>query len=449
MNLSKMTLRIILGQVLLCCIFYNTVCAQKINPTEIGSKLPELQLKHIYGKPSEQLKLSDFRGKAILLDFWATWCPPCVASLPFLDSLQRRFRNDLMVICVTREGDKTVNGVLNRQFSNNPPAFLTVLKDSVIEKYFPHQSIPHCILIDKKGIVMAITEKVGVTYDSIHDLIDGNTLKIDNKPRTIKYDTHKPPYASKQVVLGDEFLYHSMVTKYREDLNPSYARGINNDFIACINSSIVRLFQCAYGKFDLSWLDMNRVVCRGFTDFTDSAKIGIFKSEALINNWKNNIKTNAYSYELAVRDTFFTTDGLFEMMQQDLNRYFSRYGIEVHPEKINRKVLALVYNESKNLYNFKQGSGESIKISGDRFLRIANQPIAYFLSQLQPYLKVKVPVVNRTGYTGKINIEINGDMSSVSTVNKSLGVYGLKLIEKEEPTEVIVITKNPNAKNLP
>ncbi len=440
-----MKTKIITGLTLLYFIVLNSTYAQQIKPLTLGSTLPELQFNHVYSEPVKQVMLSDYKGKAILIDFWATWCSPCVMSLPFLDSLQSHYTKDLQVICITREDDKLVRQVIDRLFHGKKPSFLTVLKDSVLEKYFPHQTIPHCIWVGKDGNIKAITEKNVVTYKNVQNLINGSLLQLTNKPQDIKYDNNKPPYASKQVKIEAEFLYHSMVTKSREGLQSSMSRGIKNDFITCLNSPVTRLYQIAFGKFNMGYLDMNRIVCKGFSTFADSVKIGLFTSDKLIHSWENDIQQNAFSYELATRDTVYNFDELFEIMQQDLNRYFGAYGITGHVEKRNKKVMALIEIGGPTGYQSKGGKPEHYATPD--FLKISNERIAFFLSQLQPYLQKDVPpIVNETGYNGNITIEINYAKNTISSINESLAKYGLKLQEKEEPLDMIVITKNPASK---
>ena len=53
-----------------------------------GQPAPEFELKDLAGK---NVRLSDYRGKVVLLNFWATWCPPCKEEMPWFVDLQRRY----------------------------------------------------------------------------------------------------------------------------------------------------------------------------------------------------------------------------------------------------------------------------------------------------------------------------------------------------------------------
>src|SRR5579872_3883205 len=65
-----------------------------------GDRVPDLAVSHVIHYPSDSLRLSDFRGKLLVLDFWATWCSPCVAMVPVMDSLQKEFAGTVQFLPV-------------------------------------------------------------------------------------------------------------------------------------------------------------------------------------------------------------------------------------------------------------------------------------------------------------------------------------------------------------
>src|SRR5688572_12044376 len=65
-------------------------CASGQGPAAQGELAPEFSFKDQSGK---ELSLSHLRGKVVLINFWATWCPPCVDEMPSMQQLQRRMAN--------------------------------------------------------------------------------------------------------------------------------------------------------------------------------------------------------------------------------------------------------------------------------------------------------------------------------------------------------------------
>jgi thiol-disulfide isomerase/thioredoxin len=73
--------------------------AARIKKQLVGKPAPDLQVTDMDGKP---VSLADLKGKTILLDFWATWCPPCVADAPSLDKLYSKYgEKDLMIVGIS------------------------------------------------------------------------------------------------------------------------------------------------------------------------------------------------------------------------------------------------------------------------------------------------------------------------------------------------------------
>ena len=116
-----------------------------------GSPAPDFSLPSLNG---ENLKLSDLRGKAVLINFWAIWCDPCKEEMPLLESLSEEYGEELAVIAIN-EGDSVVEA---ENFLEEENIKLTVLLDEdrkVGEKY-KIGGYPTSIFIDKEGIIQAI-----------------------------------------------------------------------------------------------------------------------------------------------------------------------------------------------------------------------------------------------------------------------------------------------------
>ncbi|MDF1555451.1 MAG: TlpA disulfide reductase family protein [Deferrisomatales bacterium] len=98
------------------------------------------------------VNLADHRGKVVLLDFWATWCPPCRAALPHLAKLQEEYRADGLVV-LGMNMDKNREDL--DQFLANQTITYPMLKvdDATREAYGGVASIPQTFLIDRTGKV--------------------------------------------------------------------------------------------------------------------------------------------------------------------------------------------------------------------------------------------------------------------------------------------------------
>lgn len=124
--------------------------AQTLQPLPKPFAAPEFTLKGDDGKTH---RLSDYRGKVIVLNFWATWCPPCRAEMPDLVRWQREHRGrGLQVIGVTYPPTDLadVRRFLRRHKANYP-VLLGVLETKVL--FFEGETLPVTVVIDREGNV--------------------------------------------------------------------------------------------------------------------------------------------------------------------------------------------------------------------------------------------------------------------------------------------------------
>jgi thiol-disulfide isomerase/thioredoxin len=112
----------------------------------------DFTMKDINGK---DVKLSDYKGKVILLDFWATWCGPCKKETPDLVALSKEMSKDVVVVGVSvDQADNTPTIVQNFAEKFSIP-YVTIIDNSKIaESYGAIQSIPTTFIIDASGRVV-------------------------------------------------------------------------------------------------------------------------------------------------------------------------------------------------------------------------------------------------------------------------------------------------------
>ena len=103
-------------------------------------------------------RLSDYKGKYVLLNFWATWCPPCLEEMPDLSEISEKYRDkDLVVLAVSDEDGETVRAFLERHDYKFETGFLNVESDDNLPDIFKNTvGRPTSFLIDKDGTVKSV-----------------------------------------------------------------------------------------------------------------------------------------------------------------------------------------------------------------------------------------------------------------------------------------------------
>lgn len=116
----------------------------------------------------EHITLDDLRGKVVLLDFWGTWCPPCVESVPELRDLYKRYSKDgvFMLLGISSDSDEAEWKEFTAKNKMVWPQYRD--KDRRIHRSFGIRAFPTYVLIDHEGIVRFTS--VGMSWRSAADL---------------------------------------------------------------------------------------------------------------------------------------------------------------------------------------------------------------------------------------------------------------------------------------
>jgi len=116
----------------------------------VGDEAPDFVLRDIQNR---EIRLKDYEGKVVLLDFWATWCGPCVQLMPFYEELQAEDHGfELVILTLNLESAKKA-----KQFMEERELTLTALVDSdkKVMVQYGVSAIPDAILIDPEGVIRA------------------------------------------------------------------------------------------------------------------------------------------------------------------------------------------------------------------------------------------------------------------------------------------------------
>ncbi|NQT22010.1 MAG: TlpA family protein disulfide reductase [Candidatus Omnitrophica bacterium] len=126
-------------------LLFGLGCGNTYSGNTPFGKAVDFQLEDINGKA---IKLSDYSGKVIILNFFGTWCPPCRAEMPAFNEISKEYKNDVEVIAISVGGDPTPKV---KSFAEKHNLTFTVAVDDgkVSRLYGPIRAIPVTVIIDK------------------------------------------------------------------------------------------------------------------------------------------------------------------------------------------------------------------------------------------------------------------------------------------------------------
>lgn len=424
------------------CLAWGQPAAVPSPGLAVGQTVPDVLLPALERHPRPTARLSEFRGKLLILDFWATWCAPCVAAVPKLDSLQQQYAGRVQILPVTYQSGKEVTTFLERLQRQKKMQFTLpqVVSDTVLHRLFPHQALPHYVWIDAQGTVRAITEGKDVTAAHIEALLRGEPLAVRQKAEVLRrpYDPSRPALLTALDTTGGNLLYGSVLTGLREELpfrwdqSVATAQAVPVRKITALNLPLPMLYQAAFseGRRSFRW---NRTDL----EVQDRAALYTTLTGQDYLDWLR--AGRGFCYELVVPPAL--ADSAWRLMQQDLHRLFPQY--QAYVEKRPRPCLVLERNTSRD--KLKSRGGPRV-VSLDRTggtLRAV--PLAVLVRELNSkgVGALVAPVVNRTDYPGLVDLTLEADLTRVESVNAALRPYGLQLRAATQDLDILVIRDRP------
>jgi thiol-disulfide isomerase/thioredoxin len=346
------TIAILLFAVITFQCTYAQSNASAINQLNIGDQCPNFQFAHLINYSKKSARLSDFKGKLVIIDFWATWCGSCYRAMPHLSGLQKKYGDKLIVIAATYEDSLTVFPMLKKNRILKATSFPILYSDKALPKYFIHKQIPHTVVIDQQGIVKAITSPEELSDDKVKAMISHESVALKYKKDLMHFDSSKPllfgAMGNDLPLSANSLVSNSILMKYNDGIGNRTQWPFVLGEIAKISCSgpIVQLYRTALATHQLPntmMFNPEFPLLMQYSRIIWEAKDSLLFN-GLSNDKKHLLKTDTskcWYYELVLprKDSL----KLNSFMLQDLNRYFGMmYGLEGLKEKRKVQCWALV-----------------------------------------------------------------------------------------------------------
>jgi thiol-disulfide isomerase/thioredoxin len=411
-----------------------TISIKSEKALKIGDIVPDIVLKHVLNYKHEKIKLSDFKGKLVILDMWSTTCTSCIAAFPKMECLQNRFHDAIQILLVDPhnfkyDSEDEIKKALEKlkKRTNFTPSLPIPIHDSILNVYFPHQTVPHYVWIDKTGKLLAITELSYVTGENISSILNGEKVIMPIK-NDWAYDDTQPLSLEENKNDQNNFLFRSLFTGYREGL------GVRNGIRTNDNGEII-------GMYEIN-KNMRYLVAMAYpslaNDFSKNRTIVEVKNTPQRFEEKFN-PAYVYSYDLTIPPTSASMFNAQKYLQEDLKRYFN-----LSARKEQRKIKSLIITVTDKIadsYSKSEKNSDTDSSTTKKFIH--HYPVAEIIKIMEN--RFDKPLIDETGISSQnmdIDFPDNFNLSDTHALLFFLKSIGFSIKEEERAINVLVISDN-------
>ena len=143
-----MSVKRLTSSIVLVCLSFLVACNSGSHPPRIGSAAPEFTITD----SQRTVSLNQFQGKPVVLNFWATWCPPCIQEMPSLVQLQKQLGDKVTILAVSEDDDDNAY----KQFVRDHNIDLLTVRDSgqKTNGLYGTFKFPETFVIDRNGKIV-------------------------------------------------------------------------------------------------------------------------------------------------------------------------------------------------------------------------------------------------------------------------------------------------------
>jgi uncharacterized protein (TIGR03435 family) len=366
----------------------------------IGKPAPSLSIEKLLQAPAAAPSWQSLKGKCVVLEFWATWCAPCVASIPRMNELHEQFKDrPIEFIAVTQQTEDKIIPFLKRRPIDG---WIGLDTNGSMFRDYGVRAIPHTVLVDAKGVIIAITDPPSVTKEVLESLLAGRPINWD-APHEVETVPSDP---SEQETMNS--LFQILIRPSKEAAGRAARVDGSLSLTGCPPQFI---FHTVY-DLPADQIDVQARLPEGTFDV---------------------IATMPNDRE----------DQFDQVLRQAVELTFR---VKARREKRDTDLYVLEKKdgESPRLTPSVMDSGSSTNV-GPKRIELMNVPIAIIADALRSQLKK--PVVDETGLSGRYDVVLEGRLDDVDSLTKTVQeTLGLELRPATRPVEFLVIENETSRK---
>lgn len=414
--------------ILLLGVICNSLClqAQQSDKIEIGKTYPNAAFVRVQSpNGTVNVSLSAWRGKPLIVDFFASFCVVCFKSLPKINKLQEQFKEEMQFLLIGKE-DAYIHKTYER-FRQQLNLQLDVAYDSILHQNLREYSYPLYVWIDSAGIVRGVTGVEDLTAGNISRFIKENVVVTSSPMVGFEFDPTKPYLINNNGGNDSLFLFRSMFTKWKRGDPLSQPPVIHfdhpGDSLQLLCVSLADLYKYAYFG-ETGWWPSNPLYGEVFPFL-------ILEDGKIL---PKNISSELYCYSLWMSKQGKGTS-LQKRFQYDLESQFG-YTASVEFRVLPYYSFTISDGYSKSIISKKDSVKISITHAG---FVLQNCPTSRIIGILAQKFQGELPFIDESGLNGTIDISIDTIMTDFSAVKKALSEKGIVLKLSVKPMRVIVL----------
>ncbi|MFA6084791.1 TlpA family protein disulfide reductase [Mucilaginibacter sp.] len=392
----------------------------------VGDRMPDEIYTTSYGK-QQKIKISDFKGKLVILDLWAVWCSSCIEHMPDVEELQNIFKDQIKVLMVTKSLTNQVHKLALRSENvrNNHLPFIN--GEQKLAKMFNYTYVPTHIWIDKDGIIKYITSGENFTKENITNFLADKPLGFKEKP-TIKIGaSDKPLLVQMYPYFGDDFYIYSYLAP-RDD--SKYTMGGFSSSGLELTGNHKSEAGNAYTFKDLY------KIAFGFSVLNNPLSDSRILIDVKDPNDYSNI-SKQYVYEIIVNKKI-AENRVRKYIQNQLDLFFnvsSTRQKQIVPclviKKLHNGIVKYSTKTDTNHFEITKRTVLKVTLQWGKFIKYIDNMYVY-----PPY-----QVFDETGIDARklIDLEMSLDFNELDKVRKSLAPFGLTINKEMRELDCIVI----------
>jgi uncharacterized protein (TIGR03435 family) len=387
------------------------VAISQTSEPKVGEPPPPLHLQSLLQAPEgAKTAWPALKGKVVVLEFWATWCGPCVAAIPHLNDLADQFKDEpVQFIAITDEDEHIITPFLKRRPIH---AWVGLDAGKSTFKSYGITGIPHTVMVDKKGKIVAITHPTSLTEKILKDALAGRKLALAQPTQSHRGGIRpgEVPYSGDN---GQSPLFQVLIRPTPADNQGGTGMASGNGGLTFSGGTVFDVISACYG------ISPVRVV--------------------------TNCTLPDSKFDFVVKTQGKPGDVATTWLRQAVETTFN-----LHPRRETRTVgvfvLSVATTNAQYLTPTVSTGGSSSQSRPGNLLGV-NQTIGALAWSLEG--KLRKPVLDETGLTNHYDFELKwADVSDehpkpdslVEAVREQLG---LELKPATRPVEMLVVEKGP------